>query len=477
MKDRNWACSPFAPIRQPERATAPYICRLAPYDKKFEMEWFDNGSDGAHTLYYRLRDSEDEYVTMPLSSHQVTVDGLQNEIDYEFYVARDDGSAQSEVRFINMTPVIPDSSVINYIHPDDQYYNFAGWWIGYSPIVRLPSGKLIVAQHVFGQEDPIVILFSSKDEGKTWQYVIEMVPFSQPRLFLHNDKLYITGSSVGVGGAAIAESSDEGKTWTEPTVLIRGMHNKSKFFDGNSAHFHSTPEVFHNGRIYFAFEVGTWGLWNDDAYECRMISAPLDSNLLDKNNWEYTPGCVFDHSDFDIPDADFLTAMEGNAMVGPDGEIYNMVRFDAVYGHVKKGVRKEEINLMLLYKLKNMDEPLEYVGPVSAKVGNRHGFHILKDDVTGYYFMVHNEETPATIGMRNILSLSVSKDMLHWEKKATLIDIRNAPFQSTVSQPAFIFDGDDLLYTSRTSWGKFYNQHNSNMATFHKLKNFRDLVK
>mgnify|MGYP003399695357 CR=1 FL=1 len=67
--------------------------------------------------------------------------------------------------------------------------------------------------------------------------------------------------------------------------------------------------------------------------------------------------------------------------------------------------------------------------------------------------------------------------MFNWEKIATLTDIREAPGESTVSQPRFIFDGDDILYVSRTSWGKLYNQHNANMATFHRLKDFRNLVK
>ena len=477
MKERNWACAPFVPFRSREKENHPYICHIAPYDGKFEMQWFDKGSDGAHTLYYRLRDSQDEYVTMPLKERYVTVEGLQNGVDYELYVARDDGSAQSNTRLVNMVPPIEGSTIINYIHPDDQQYNYAGWWVGYPVIIRMPSGKLLAAHEVFGEEDPCVMLFESKDEGKTWQFVVEMVPFMEPRLFMNNGKLYITGFAIGTGGAAIAESLDEGKTWTEPVTLLRTMHNKTMYHKGNGFQFHTTPAIFHNGRIYIAFEVGSWSLWNDDAHEYRILSAPCDSNLLDKNSWEFTPGCDFDHSDFDIPDADFTTAIEGNLMVGEDGEIYNLLRMDAVFGPVKKGVRKDLFDVALLFKFKNFDEPMEYLGPVSAKVGNRHGFYILKDEVTGYFFMMHNEETLATLGRRNIFSLSVSKDMVHWEKKATLLDVRNAPGESTVSQPAFIFDGDDILYVSRTAWGKLYNQHNANMATFHRLKDFRSLIK
>ncbi len=477
MKERSWAAVPFAPPCKKERANEPYICRLAPYDSKFEMEWFDNGSCGAHTLYYRLKDSEESYAAMPLTSRFVTVEGLQNDIDYEFYIARDDGTAKSETRLVQLTPPVDGATVVNYIHPDDQYYNFAGWWIGSPYIVKLSSGKLIAAHDVFGEENNVEILFSSEDDGKTWQYLTELAYFWTCKFFENNGKLYVMGSGLATCGIGIAESSDEGKTWSEPVTLIRKMHNKSQIYKGYGNIVNNTPIISHNGRLYTVFETGGWSRWNDDAYDCHMLSAPVDSNLLDMNSWEYTPGCNFDHSDFDIPDADFLTAIEGNAIVGPDGEIYSLSRMDAVYGPKKKGVRTELFNVALLYKLKSFHEPMEYIGPVSAKVGNRHMFCIHKDDVSNKYIMIHNEETPTTLGRRNILSLSVSDDILHWEKKATLLDVRNAPGESTVSQPSFVFSGDDLLFLSRTSWGRMFNQHNSNMLTFHRVKNFRDAVK
>ncbi len=477
MKERDWAAVPYAPPCKLERATNPYICRLAPYDSKFEMEWFDKGSDSPHTLYYRLRDSKDDYTAFPLTSPFVTVEGLENNVDYEFYIARDDGSAKSDIRLVNPTPPVNGDTVVNYVHPDDQYYSFAGWWIGSPFICRLPSGKLIAAHDIFGEEDNIEFLFSSEDEGKTWQYLTEMSHFWTSKLFVNNGKLYIMGIGNSVCGIGIAESSDEGKTWTEPVSLYRCMHNHSNTYKGNSVNSNNTPIITHSGRLYTVFESGSWKRWNDDAYGCHMLSAPCDSNLLDKNSWEYTPRCVFDHSDFNAPDADFLTAIEGNTVVGPDGEIYSLSRMDAVYGKVKNGVRKELFDVALLYRLKNFDEPMEYLGPVSAKVGNRHMFYILKDDVTDLYFMIHNEETPATLGRRNMLSLSASKDLIHWDKLTTLLDVRNAPRESTVSQPSFIFSGDDIFYLSRTSWGKMNCQHNSNMLTFHKAQNFRDLIK
>ena len=477
MKERSWACAPFMPLRDREKENHPYICHIAPYDGKFEVEWFDKGSDGPHTLYYRLRDSQDEYVAIPLTSGYVTVEGVKNDTDYELFVARDDGSAKSNIRFVYCTPLFDENaSVINYIHPDDQQYNYGGWWIGFPSIIRVPSGKLLGIHEVFGQEDPLAILFYSEDEGKTWHFLNEMVPVMAPRLFMNNGKLYVLGAHVCAGGIVIAESSDEGKTWTEPTVLLRSMHNKSIHHKGNGYNLHATPELIHNGRIYIPFEQGSWSRWNNEAHDCRIMSAPVDSNLLDKNSWDFTPGAFLDVADFDFPDADFVTSIEGNLMLNDDGEIYSLARLDTVYGPVKNGRRTELIDTAVLFKFKNFDQPMEYVRPVSAKVGNRHGFFIRKDEITNTYIMFHNEELITKFG-RNAISMSVSKDMVNWEKKATLLDVRNAAKESTVSQPHFIFDGEDILYISRTAWGKFHSEHNGNMATFHRLKNFRDLLK
>ena len=113
MKANVWGATPHAPIRHPERYYEPYICRLAPADESFSLEWFDNGSDGAHTLYYRLRGSEDEWISMPLTAKSVKVTGLQNLVDYELYIERDDKSGKSRTRLVNVCDA--PGTVINYI--------------------------------------------------------------------------------------------------------------------------------------------------------------------------------------------------------------------------------------------------------------------------------------------------------------------------------------------------------------------------
>jgi hypothetical protein len=40
----------------------------------------------------------------------------------------------------------------------------------------------------------------------------------------------------------------------------------------------------------------------------------------------------------------------------------------------------------------------------------------------------------------------------------------------------FGFDGDDLIFLCRTSMNGSYHFHDANYSTFHRVKNFREIV-
>lgn len=78
-------------------------------------------------------------------------------------------------------------------------------------------------------------------------------------------------------------------------------------------------------------------------------------------------------------------------------------------------------------------------------------------------------------GMRSILALTSSYDLEEWEVRAIVLastDIENVGFQYV----DFIFDGDDILFVSRTSYddgmGGADNYHNSNFMTFHRITDY-----
>ena len=107
--------------------------------------------------------------------------------------------------------------------------------------------------------------------------------------------------------------------------------------------------------------------------------------------------------------------------------------------------------------------------------GGMSKFQVRRDEVTGKYAALVNrvadDRTPA---QRNILSLAVSDNLTDWHIAADLIDASgHDPEYVGFQYPDFLFDGEDLLYVSRTAWNGAVNFHDSNYITFHRLAGYR----
>ena len=476
MKVQNWCARPHAPLRHPERYYEPYICRLSPADSSFTLEWLDNGSDGGHTLYYRLRGSEDEWLSLPLTEKTATVSGLTNLLDYEFYIERDDKSGRSRTRLVN--PCDAPGVVINYIHPEDSYFDFAGNFLGTPNIFVLPSGNYIATHDVFGKsEHGFAFVFISRDKGKTWEYQCELHPFRECKPFVHNGRFYMIGGLAKDIG--ITESLDEGRTWSKPVTLFR----TDSYFNGvqrSMVQLSETPVIEHNGRIVFSFEIGAWALIGPQGFESSMMSAPADADLLDADSWEYVPLTTAPQDKIlpklDKIKCDYVFEIEGNPISGPDGELYNLIRINHMIAEdICNSDYSVPYNMASLYRFRSFDEPLEFVQTVDIPVGLRKMFFTMRDEKTGLYFTLGNESYDLAPKRRCIYTLSVSSDLRNWRKLKELINCSDREGYC-VSQPSFAFDGDDLCYLSRTAWGKVKDQHDNNMMTFHVEKNFRNLL-
>ena len=78
---------------------------------------------------------------------------------------------------------------------------------------------------------------------------------------------------------------------------------------------------------------------------------------------------------------------------------------------------------------------------------------------------------------RNYLALIASDDMIHWEKVSDLLNYSHLPEKDVGFQyVTFLIEGDDLIYDSRTAFNGAHNFHDANYATFHRVKNFRNLL-
>ena len=473
MKELKWASTPCAPRKNPERYFEPHICRLALAEGSFTLEWFDNGGDGAHTLYYRLRGSEDEYTAFPLTDKCATVTGLKNDCDYELFIERDDKSARSHSRLVN--PCTPPGVVINYVHPEETYFDFAGIYPASPSIVKLPSGNFLATHDIFGFGNGMGMgfVFISRDGGVTWEYQTEINPLHWATPFVVKGRLYLFGCFGESGNFVISESLDEGKTWSEPVIL---MYTDKKPKEA-ALHRGPVPIIEHNGRIYTGFEIGAWASRGEHGFEHSILSASVDSDLLNIDSWEHTPFGTVPQDKFldENSTADYVVAIEGNAVAGPDGNIYNMLRLDPMTNEVREGSIGLN-NACVLFRLKNFDEKLEFVGKIDAPVGMRCKFFVAKDESTGLYFLLGNERTSNNpTNRRCLITLSVSNDLVNWRKLCEVLDCTDMD-KHGIGYVSFCFDGDDIVFISRTAWGKLKDEHDNNTITFHRIKNYKSLI-
>ena len=89
-----------------------------------------------------------------------------------------------------------------------------------------------------------------------------------------------------------------------------------------------------------------------------------------------------------------------------------------------------------------------------------------------------NRVTTDMLAQRNILTLSVSDDLIHWEIRRDILNYADNCFAEDESQvgfqyPSFIFDGEDLLAVVRTAVNGARNFHDANYLTFHRIRNYR----
>ena len=83
---------------------------------------------------------------------------------------------------------------------------------------------------------------------------------------------------------------------------------------------------------------------------------------------------------------------------------------------------------------------------------------------------------------RNVLSMVVSKDLVHWDILDTvLVDRTMMNFYCSLWKHGFqyvdwIADGDDLLLAVREAMGNSFNFHDSNHTCVYRIQNYEALI-
>ena len=443
MSKLNWSYRPYVQFAN-RNESLPYICALRPRKCGFSFDFIDKNISFPYSVYYRRRFSGQWQCVDNINIQKVDITNLLDYVDYEFYIESHDGR-KSATRLVKTGECI--GNVINYLHPEDTYFYFSGQYYASPSIIRLPSGKLLASYDIFKSNAPqcMNVIFESKDDGETWEYVCDLFPSFWGKLFIANNRLFMLSVSREYGDLLVGESKDEGHTWSNPTVIARGCGN-------GIAGFHRAPCVCveKNGRLWFAVENGSW---SEGFFKICLASVDLSKDILEDEAWEITEPYEYIPKDGKTSDR----TIEGNPFIGNNGELFVLYR----YGKSKAILTKADPN--------NPKKPLEFVQEVDLPIAHTK-FEIQRAN-NGYLYAIGNLTKSDERVRRNVLVVYKSKDGIDWEYVKTVIDCNDYDKQYTGFQyPSYIMEGNKVILLSRTAFNGARSFHDSNMITLHKFE-------
>lgn len=458
-KSINWNYSPYRPFFFDVGDI--YISRVAPGKNSIHFEWLGENSD-KYSVYLKKRDEEEFTLYKETSELYCDIEELEIGVDYEFYVQKQELKSRTRIAKTGEVPGV----VINYLHPDDKAYSFSGNYLCSPSIVRHPSGCLFASMDLFGHSAPqnLALIFRSDDNGESWHYVTELMPCFWAKLFIHKGDLYVLSCSTEYGDLLIGRSTDCGKTFEAPTVLLRGGSKTN--CDG--VHKNPQPVVYHKGRIYETLE---WGSWSNGYHAVMVMSCDENADLLDASNWHITPPVKYNPEWEGVAKGESAGNIEGSLVVFPNGKLYNVMRYDTVNTDPSYG-------LVLAYEIdeENPDSPIKYSHSIKFPC-NLSKFMIKKDSKTNKYLSLANRITNKDkIRERTLISLMASDDMENWRVVADILDKRDDDWETVGFQYIdFEIEGDDIIFVSRTALNGAFSFHDNNYQTFHRIRDFRNL--
>ena len=358
-------------------------------------------------------------------------------------------------------------------------------FIGSPGLARLPDGVLVASHDYFGPgcprtcegEEGMVSIYRSEDNGQSWVNVTHVMNAFWSALFYHQGSLYLIGTSQQWGSIVIRRSNDGGFTWTHPTDSQHGLLFKGGAFH-NAPNYHCapTPVLVHGNRLYRAFENCDPLEWGP-GFKSLVISVGKDGDLLDAGNWSMSNQLAFDPAWLPKEWGDLARPgwLEGNMVTAPSGELWNVLRFHAnpVVGKVAI-VKVHDDGARLIFNPTNGF--IEFPGGATK-------FTIRRDPKSQKYLALVNNVTDARRpDQRNVLSLSISTDLMHWKLVKTLmVDDTGLGHEDSIHLTGFQyvewhFDGNDIIYLIRAAYRGARNFHDANRLIFARLINYADYM-
>jgi len=392
----------------------------------------------------------------------------------------------------------------------------------YTPsILALPGGRLVAAYERGGtaraHNAAYAFILTSDDHGKTWTQR-GTARMSHARLFAAGKSLYYLGQR---GDLQVARSDDRGETWTEQVALTKGQ-----------AWHQSACNVWHaKGNVYLVMErrVGTENkAWPVGSLAPVLMRAREEADLTKRESWTLASELVF--SDLiagykqndpalemfgvpffkqGYPDREPVATTPKRRTMSPMGWLEtnvvqimdtNHVWYDAT-GHTFHLFARAHTGgtgyAALAKVVENADGTMTTQlesAPSGKKMlfvpfpGGQMRFHVSYDAKTKLYWLLSSQATDSMTradrlpperydlpnNERHRLVLHFSKNMVDW-CFAGVVAITGSPKEAR-HYASMDIDGDDLVILSRSGDARAKSAHDGNLITFHRVKNFRDLV-
>ncbi len=458
----NWSFERYIPAVSSSK-NGIYINQIVPSENEIRLFW--NGNDKCRA-FFRTKDSEEAWQEGELCRNVCVIGGLASGSELEFYLQSEDGR-KSEIGYAR-TGSVPGKIVVNYLHPDDKKYAFSGFCLCTPCLLCHPDGYYLASMDIFASAMPqnLTLIFRSDDKGQSWYHYSELFPCEWGTLFYHRGKVYMLSVSTEYGDILIGKSDDGGKTWGIPTVIHRGAGRQSVA----GWHKSSGKVVEYKGRLWCSYDYGAHKV---GGHASCLISADAESDLLNPENWSITEPLSYDPNWKGASVGDNRGFIEGTPVVGRDGSLYNFLRYN-----ITKGIPNYGYAGMLRANLENPEAALTFE-KFTPFCGNHSKFDVVWDDVSErYYSIVSRIRNAECAGDRNLLSLLSSSDLSDWETVCDLIDYTDYdPKLYGFQYVSFCIEGDDIVYLCRTATNGAKSFHDNNYVTFHRIENFRSLLK
>lgn len=388
-------------------------------------------------------------------------------------------------------------------------------FLGSPSIVRLANRTLLVTHDYFGtgcprnheNEESLTSVYRSDDDGVTWSNITHLMNAYWSSLFVHDDSVYLLGTSQKFGSIVIRRSDDGGFSWSHPKNSDSGL----LFLGGpfcEPPNYHCAPVAVleHEGRLYKSFEDCNPCVWGTGFRAC-VISASIDSNLLCASSWRMSNKLPFASSQTLAAWGSVTRPgwREGNVIAAPSGQLWNVMTFEAspLAQDTAAMVRIDDDGEQVSFDPNANPNPATPNGPGGfvAFPGAKAKFTLRRDPLTGTYLTLANAVTDPDWMMacwkatplpgkgpkdhprqRNELWLCASDDLVRWKiVKRLLCDDSGLRPEDSLRLTGFQyvdwqFDGDDLVYVVRAAHRGARNFHDSNRILFNREPAFRTLI-